>query len=65
MENDDPIRCGACGRKLAEGQYLRLSIKCPRCGTINHLRATRPTPERPRASSPKRTLNENLPHPPA
>ncbi|QXL84084.1 Com family DNA-binding transcriptional regulator [Comamonas sp. NLF-1-9] len=65
MENDDSIRCGACHRKLAEGQYLRLSIKCPRCGTINHLRATRPTPERHRASNPRRTSDEDLPHSPA
>ena len=62
-QND--IRCGACGRKLAEGQYLLLSIKCPRCGTVNHLRAARPAPERHRASSPARTPDAKLPDPPA
>lgn len=41
MEKQD-IRCGACGRKLGEGAYQVLSIKCPRCGTINHLRAESP-----------------------
>ena len=44
------IRCGQCFRKLGAGQYLRLSIKCPRCGTMNILRAERPTPESHRAS---------------
>ncbi|MCQ4142854.1 Com family DNA-binding transcriptional regulator [Vogesella sp. AC12] len=37
MKND--IRCGECRRKLAEGQYITLTIKCPRCGTMNHLKA--------------------------
>ncbi|MHA6887213.1 Com family DNA-binding transcriptional regulator [Ralstonia pseudosolanacearum] len=44
------IRCGACHRKLGAGEYLRLAIKCPRCGTMNILRAERPTPESRRAS---------------
>ena len=35
------IRCGNCRRKLGEGTYLVLAIKCPRCGTLNHLPATR------------------------
>ncbi|MBR4876581.1 MAG: Com family DNA-binding transcriptional regulator [Rhodocyclaceae bacterium] len=42
------IRCGHCRRKLGEGDYIRLAIKCPRCGTLNCLSATRvPHPERP------------------
>ncbi|MFG8081233.1 Com family DNA-binding transcriptional regulator [Pseudomonas aeruginosa] len=40
------IRCGNCRRKLAEGEYLRLSIKCPRCGTLNYLSAESTEPER-------------------
>lgn len=36
MQMDD-IRCGHCRRKLGEGVYARLAIKCPRCGTLNHL----------------------------
>ncbi|MEO6919582.1 MAG: Com family DNA-binding transcriptional regulator [Collimonas sp.] len=44
------IRCGNCSRKLGEGEYIALSIKCPRCGTLNHLRATRPVPACHRAS---------------
>ncbi|WP_211474666.1 Com family DNA-binding transcriptional regulator [Collimonas humicola] len=24
------IRCGSCSRKLGEGEYIALSIKCPR-----------------------------------
>ncbi|WP_329956083.1 Com family DNA-binding transcriptional regulator [Collimonas silvisoli] len=43
------IRCGSCSRKLGQGEYITLSIKCPRCGTLNHLRAKRPDPERLRA----------------
>lgn len=43
------IRCGACARKLGEGRYEVLSIKCARCGAINHLRATSVTPARLRA----------------
>ncbi|WP_315383479.1 Com family DNA-binding transcriptional regulator [Microvirgula aerodenitrificans] len=37
MNND--IRCGHCGRKLAEGEYISITIKCPRCGCLNHLKA--------------------------
>ncbi|WP_082806959.1 Com family DNA-binding transcriptional regulator [Collimonas pratensis] len=44
------IRCGNCSRKLGEGEYIALSIKCPRCGTLNHLRAMRPAPVCHRAS---------------
>lgn len=29
------IRCGACRRKLGEGVFPRLAIKCPRCGVLN------------------------------
>ncbi|MEN5179190.1 Com family DNA-binding transcriptional regulator [Comamonas testosteroni] len=47
------IRCGQCHRKLAEGTYVVLSIKCPRCGAMNSLRAESPAPERPGASLPK------------
>ena len=53
------IRCGACRKKLGEGIYARLIIKCPRCGALNSLRATSPEPERHRASNPEGTLNGN------
>lgn len=45
------IRCGQCARKLGQGSYLHLVIKCPRCGAMNHMRAASPEPERQRASS--------------
>ncbi|WP_082818861.1 Com family DNA-binding transcriptional regulator [Cupriavidus nantongensis] len=45
------IRCGQCSRKLGVGVYVHLVIKCPRCGTINSLRATRPSSARHRASN--------------
>lgn len=34
------IRCGECHRKLAAiGDFSELQIKCPRCRTLNHLKA--------------------------
>ncbi|MDR8025575.1 Com family DNA-binding transcriptional regulator [Burkholderia cenocepacia] len=44
------IRCGSCNRKLGAGEYVRLNIKCPRCGAMNILRATSPLPAGRRAS---------------
>ena len=41
-EKPHDIRCGKCNRKLGEGQYIRLAIKCPRCGVLNHYRASTP-----------------------
>lgn len=41
-EKPHDLRCGACNRKLGEGQYIRLSIKCPRCGGFNNFRASTP-----------------------
>ncbi|WP_080482094.1 Com family DNA-binding transcriptional regulator [Pseudomonas syringae] len=41
------IRCGHCGRKLAAAcGYVELQIKCPRCRTLNHLKAQSLLPER-------------------
>ncbi len=42
------IRCGACRRKLGEGEYVRLAIKCPRCGALNTFQSA------PSASNPER-----------
>ncbi|WP_189460767.1 Com family DNA-binding transcriptional regulator [Jeongeupia chitinilytica] len=50
--NAHEIRCGHCGRKLAEGQYTLLTIKCPRCRALNHLKAESLTPVRQRAPTP-------------
>ncbi|MCK9345395.1 MAG: Com family DNA-binding transcriptional regulator [Candidatus Pacebacteria bacterium] len=47
------IRCGKCGKKLAEGEFICLSIKCPRCGVINQLKAVEPLISTPRASDDK------------
>ncbi|WP_123405806.1 Com family DNA-binding transcriptional regulator [Pseudomonas frederiksbergensis] len=34
-------RCGYCKRLLARlGEYTELQIKCSRCGTLNHVKAT-------------------------
>uniref|UniRef100_UPI00345C381D Com family DNA-binding transcriptional regulator n=1 Tax=uncultured Bilophila sp. TaxID=529385 RepID=UPI00345C381D len=45
VHQDNEIRCGHCNKMLAKGTALDLSIKCPRCGTINTMRATRPGSE--------------------
>ncbi|WP_416242736.1 Com family DNA-binding transcriptional regulator [Azospira sp. APE16] len=51
------IRCGSCNKKLAEAEYTRLSIKCPRCGAINQVKAASREPERHGASVRKGTLH--------
>ena len=34
------LRCGECARLLAKArEFDELQIKCPRCGTLNHLKA--------------------------
>ncbi|QSB01960.1 Com family DNA-binding transcriptional regulator [Methylomonas sp. EFPC1] len=35
------VKCGKCQRKLAEADYLIIAIKCPRCKTLNILKAER------------------------
>ncbi|MCI3908843.1 Com family DNA-binding transcriptional regulator [Pseudomonas viridiflava] len=41
------IRCGHCARKLAAvSGFFELQIKCPRCRTLNHLKAESLLPER-------------------
>lgn len=53
----ETVRCGSCGKKLAEAEYIRLSIKCPRCGVINQLKVTEPLISMPRASKDKEVLD--------
>ncbi|MGQ5525575.1 Com family DNA-binding transcriptional regulator [Chitinimonas sp. PSY-7] len=53
------VRCGHCHRKLAEAIYTRLNIKCPRCGTFNHLSATSAPAER-QSSVAGRTLVDGI-----
>lgn len=52
------IRCGSCSRKLGVGEFTVLEIKCPRCKTLNHVRAASPSPERPGASKKEPTHHE-------
>ena len=40
MQNTEEIRCGTCRRKLGQGHYVHLTIKCPSCRAVNTLRAT-------------------------
>ena len=44
-EQKPEIRCAHCGRKLGEGYALNMTIKCPRCGAFNNLRAASPGSE--------------------
>ncbi|MGQ7818838.1 Com family DNA-binding transcriptional regulator [Metapseudomonas furukawaii] len=52
MQTLRDIRCGACRRLLARaGGLYDLQIKCPRCGTMNQMKAESfpaDRPERPR-----------------
>ncbi|TDK65964.1 Com family DNA-binding transcriptional regulator [Sapientia aquatica] len=55
------IRCGNCHRKLGEGIYIQLSIKCPRCKTMNtynHIGAKSTPPACHRASRLNATLED-------
>ncbi|WP_082254766.1 Com family DNA-binding transcriptional regulator [uncultured Delftia sp.] len=56
----EEIRCGACRRKLAEGDYIRLCIKCPRCGAFNQLSAMSAPPELHRG--PTAEINDKSHH---
>lgn len=51
-QNTIEIRCGECGRLLAKGEAAEITIKCPRCGTMNHITMSGQTakPRRPGAS---------------
>ncbi|HVJ38206.1 MAG TPA: Com family DNA-binding transcriptional regulator [Stenotrophomonas sp.] len=41
------VRCGDCARLLCKaGAFDQLQIKCPRCGTLNHLKAESLTSDR-------------------
>ncbi len=55
----EEIRCGKCNKKLAEADYRRLAIKCPRCGEMNHLKAVEPPDRAPRVR--KERLDERDP----
>lgn len=35
-DKENEIRCAQCGKLLAKGRAVELSIKCPRCGAYNH-----------------------------
>ncbi|MCX7172608.1 MAG: Com family DNA-binding transcriptional regulator [Proteobacteria bacterium] len=55
----ETIRCGKCNRKLAEAEFTRLAIKCPRCGVLNVVKAMSLSPERHRASIRKEPTDGN------
>ncbi|WP_288477222.1 Com family DNA-binding transcriptional regulator [uncultured Pseudomonas sp.] len=49
-------RCGQCNRLLARvGEFTELQIKCSRCGTLNHVKATS------LEQSPKSDISQNHP----
>lgn len=53
------LRCGTCGKKLGEGIYQALRIKCTRCKTMNYLRAESTIPEHLECQN-RDTQNGNL-----
>ncbi|WP_321161130.1 Com family DNA-binding transcriptional regulator [Herbaspirillum lusitanum] len=62
MQEMQEIRCGGCNKLLGKGEYKVISIKCPRCKTLNELRAMSPIPERQRASNTE-GVHEQTNHP--
>ncbi|MEG0051631.1 MAG: Com family DNA-binding transcriptional regulator [Comamonas sp.] len=54
------IRCGSCRRKLGEGVFTRLAIKCPRCGAFNQLSASSAPQESHRG--PEAEINDKSNH---
>lgn len=57
------IRCGQCGKKLAEGVYTKLTIKCARCSTLNHFKEGHEPhqPRTPEASNKEATHERRNP----
>ena len=45
MKEKKEIRCGHCNKLLGKGTAHDLEIKCPRCGTLNHVRDFSPCSE--------------------
>jgi phage FluMu protein Com len=44
------VRCGDCGRLLAKASFSRIEIKCPRCKTLNSLKAIEPQTQAPESA---------------
>ncbi|MBF0093372.1 MAG: Com family DNA-binding transcriptional regulator [Alphaproteobacteria bacterium] len=57
----ESIRCGKCRNLLARAEGCAVEIKCPRCGTLNHVRAGSPPSERPRASTREENAHDSEP----
>lgn len=34
------VRCGQCQRLLAKAVFTEIQVKCPKCKTLNHQRAS-------------------------
>lgn len=45
------VRCGGCSRLLAKAEYVQIEIKCPRCKTLNNLKATEPLNQAPSSAN--------------
>lgn len=54
------IKCSQCNRKLAEADKFNfLSLKCPRCKTINNLRTESSPPECPEHLNANEKLDDS------
>jgi len=47
----EEVRCGSCRKLLAKASCKRIQIKCPRCGTLNDMRAVEPLTRTPSSDS--------------
>ena len=41
------VRCGSCDRLLAMAAFNEIEMKCPRCKTLNRLKAIEPHTQAP------------------
>ncbi|WP_280041235.1 Com family DNA-binding transcriptional regulator [Pseudomonas sp. Hg5Tf] len=62
----EECRCGNCKRLLARvGEFTELQIKCSRCGTLNHVKASsleRSPMSELRAATAAQHVIRSLPH---
>jgi phage FluMu protein Com len=54
----ETVRCGSCSKLLAKADFVEIEIKCPRCSTLNFVKAKSLKPERLGASIRKEAHHE-------
>lgn len=56
------IRCGGCGRLLARAKFIQIEIKCPRCKTLNNMKAIEPLTKAPPSAEDKEVSHGQTNH---